>query len=162
MTNIGQLISQAIGTPTRAASQLVLWLVASLTAAGALAAGPALTPTPLRGVWFEDNDMGEHLCLTYKLRHKGEHVPGAIVISDRQIMKLRERREDEILFVTKVQAATPAAWQMQALSDVFPYEQPKELKSFGLSSRKGRLYWSTPVMVDGKDDMVTEVFSRCI
>lgn len=137
-------------------------LLACVSAVSALAASPVLTPTPLRGVWFADNDMGEHLCLTYKLRHKGEHVPGALVISDRQIMKLKEQREDDILFVTKVQAAAPAAWQMQALSDVFPYEQPKELKSFGLSTSKGRLYWSTPVMVDGKDDMVTEVFARCI
>ncbi|GAA6140863.1 hypothetical protein [Hydrogenophaga sp. 5NK40-0174] len=143
-------------------SALLVASLSAVTLSTALAAGKVLTPTPLRGIWFEDSDMGQHLCLTYKLRQNGEHVPGAIVVSDVQIMKLREAHEDEILFVTKVEPATAAAWRMQALSDVFPYEAAKELKSFGLSTRNGKLYWSTPVVVDGKDTMNTDVFVRCI
>lgn len=141
----------------------VMALCASLIAvSGEAEARVPQSPLPLRGVWFGDSDMGRHLCLQYKLRQHGEHVAGALLVTDTQIIQMHDNAEDEILFVTQARPAANAAWQMQALSDTFPYTDAKRLVTFSLSTSKGKLYWSSTVDNEGKEAVQTEVYERCV
>lgn len=136
--------------------------VSLLTAVTGVEARSPQAPLPLRGVWFGDSDMGRHLCLQYKLRQHGEHVAGALLITDTQIIEMRDQAEDQVLFVTKAVPAAEAAWQIQALSDVYPYTEAKKLLTFSLSTRRGKLYWSSKVESDGQEAVQTQVYERCV
>lgn len=137
-------------------------LLASAVSMPALAAGPAVSPQALRGVWFEDTELGRHHCLQYSLRQTGELIPGTLVVADTQIAEAQQGVQETLLFLTQVAAQGEDAWQVSGLSDAYPYQAIKELQIYGFSLRNQRLYRSMKQVQDGKEFLRTQVYARCV
>lgn len=126
------------------------------------ATSPFVTPEGMRGIWFEASEMGQHLCLQYRLRRTGELVPGTLVIADNQIAEMTKAVQEDVLFLTNVASLGDDAWQVTGLLDTYPYEKLKELKSFGFTLRDGSLYRSHTQVKDGQEFMQTQTYRRCL
>lgn len=131
-------------------------------AQAAPSAGQAQSPVAMRGVWFEESELGQHECMQYRLRRTGQLVPGTLVVADRQIAEARQDVQEDVLFLTATTPLGEGAWQMAGLLDVYPYDKLKELKTYGFSVRDEKLYRSRVQTRGGQEFMQTQIYVRCL
>ncbi|MFV0679076.1 hypothetical protein [Ottowia sp.] len=169
---------QKIGTQILLVSSVLLPVLAAEPA--------AVSPQAMRGIWFEDNELGQRRCRQYNLSQTdaltpdalvaadtqiveaqqssqtGELIPGTLVIADTQIAEAQQGVQETLLFLTQVVVLGEDTWQVFGLSDPYPYEAIKELKTYGFSLSNQRLYRAVKEMRGGKEILSTQVYIRCL
>ena len=120
----------------------------------------SLVPPILKGVWYEDTDVGRAQCRLY-LKHKTtDNLLGALVFYKRSFRTYAEYGEGNYSVVTVVKRLKQNTWQvkdktyMDADNQAVPSTQLFAIKN-------KQLYWTYEFTVDGKGMTHTKEFFRC-
>jgi hypothetical protein len=143
---------------------LAFGLVAGWVQAQAPAATPipGLTPVEMRGIWFAKSEIGAAKCASYLGTLPAEPEPGALVVSEKEMVQWGDQGSRAVMFVTDVRPRRPNTWRFQALLDLAPHDRPKVLETYVLELRKNELHWSSRHSDERMTEKVdTAVFERC-